>query len=55
LYCFLPKVSHDAYKILVQKPEEKRYLERSKYGWEDNVKLASKEAECDDMDWIHLA
>jgi hypothetical protein len=39
----------NAYEVLVRKPEGKRYR------WKDNIKLDLEEAECEDVDWIHLA
>jgi hypothetical protein len=42
-----------AYKILFGKTEE--YLGRPKRELEDNIKIDFKEAECESVDWIHLA
>ena len=43
------------YKFLVGKPEGKRPLERSRRGWEDNIKMDLEEVGCGGMDWIELA
>jgi hypothetical protein len=40
---------------LVQKNEEKSQLGRSRYRWEDNIKLDLREIGYGDVDWIHLA
>jgi hypothetical protein len=39
----------------VGKPEGKTPLGRSRYRWEDNMKMDLQEVECGDMDWIELA
>jgi hypothetical protein len=33
----------NAYRIFVQKHEEKRPIERHKHGWEDNIEMDVKE------------
>jgi len=43
------------YGVLVRKPEVKRPLERSRLGWEDNIKMDLQEVECGGKDWIQLA
>jgi hypothetical protein len=43
------------YKFLVGKPEGKSPLERSRRGWEDNIKMDLEEVGCGGMDWIDLA
>ena len=40
---------------LVGKPEGKRPLERSRRGWEDNIKMDLQEVGYGGMDWINLA
>jgi hypothetical protein len=44
-----------AYSVLVDKPEEKRPLERPRCRWEDNIKMDLQEVGCGGMDWIELA
>jgi hypothetical protein len=43
------------YRILVEKPEEKRQLGRSMHRWESNIKMDLKKVGCGVMDWIELA
>jgi len=43
------------YRVLVEKPEGKRPLGRSRYRWEDNIKMDHQEVGCEGMDWIELA
>jgi hypothetical protein len=45
----------DVYKVLVEKPEGKRPLERPRRRWEDNIKADLQEMECVGMNWIGLA
>jgi hypothetical protein len=45
----------NAYKILLRKSKEKRPLGRTRYRWEDTIKMDLKEIRCNDLDWIHLA
>jgi hypothetical protein len=41
---------------LVEKPEGKRQLGRTRLKWEDNIKMELQEAGCvGGMDWIELA
>jgi hypothetical protein len=42
------------YRVLLQKPEGKRPLGRSRFR-QDNIKMALQEGECGSMDWIDLA
>jgi hypothetical protein len=42
-------------EILIERPDGKRRLGRSRHRWEDNIKMDLKEIECEDVDWIHLA
>jgi hypothetical protein len=42
------------YKILVEKPEGKRLLGRSRRRWEDN-RMDLKEINWESVDWIHRA
>jgi hypothetical protein len=44
----------NGYTILVGKPEGKRQLARSRYRWEDNIKMDLKEIGWGGMDWIDL-
>jgi hypothetical protein len=43
------------YRVLVEKPERKRPLGRSRRRWEDNIKMNLQEVECRGMDWFELA
>jgi hypothetical protein len=45
----------NAFKILVENPEEKRQLGRSRRRWEDNIKMDLREIGLEDVYWIHLA
>jgi hypothetical protein len=45
----------NAYRILVRKPEGQGQLGKHSHSWEDNIQMDLKEAECEDVDWIHLA
>jgi hypothetical protein len=45
----------NAYRILVEKPEEKRPLGRPRHTWVDNIKMNLREIEWSGMDWIDLA
>jgi len=42
-------------RVLVEKPEGKRLLERPRRRWEDNIKMYLQEVGCWGMDWIELA
>jgi hypothetical protein len=42
-------------RILVEKPNGKRQLERLSPRWEDNTKMNLQEVGCEVMDWIQLA
>jgi hypothetical protein len=43
------------YRVLVEKPEEKRPLGRPRHRWEDNIKIDLHEAGCEAISWIELA
>jgi len=43
------------YRGLVEKPEGKRQLGRSRRRWEDNIKIDLQEMGCGDINWIDLA
>jgi hypothetical protein len=45
----------NAYKILVERPDRKRLLERPRSAWDDNIKIYVKETFSDDIEWIALA
>jgi hypothetical protein len=45
----------NAYRILVENPEEKRPLGRPRRRWVDNIKMDLREIGWDGMDWIDLA
>jgi hypothetical protein len=44
----------NAYKILVQKPEEKRPLGRRRCRWEDNIRIDLREIGWEVVEWFHL-
>jgi hypothetical protein len=46
---------HVAYRVLVERLEGKRPLERPRHRWEDNIKMDLEEVGCGGMDWIGLA
>jgi hypothetical protein len=41
-----------AYRVLIERPEGKRPLGRSRHRWEDNIKLDLREIEIDKPNWI---
>jgi hypothetical protein len=41
----------NVYRILVEKPEEKRPLGRPRRRWEGNIKMDLREIGLGDMDW----
>jgi hypothetical protein len=43
------------YKILVKSLNGKKQLGRSRYRWENNIKIKFKDRGCKDVDYIHLA
>ena len=43
------------YRVLVGKPKGKRPLGRSRFRWEDTIKMDLQEVRCGGMDWIELA
>jgi hypothetical protein len=43
------------YRILMEKPEGKRPLERSRRRWEDGIRMDLREIGWDSVDWIQLA
>jgi hypothetical protein len=44
----------NAYRILVEKPEGKRPLERPRRTWVDNIQMNLREIGWDGVDWIGL-
>jgi hypothetical protein len=46
---------NNAYRILLEKLEGKRPLERPRHKLEDNIKMNLRGIGWSDMDWIHLA
>jgi hypothetical protein len=42
-------------RVQVEKPEGKRPLGRSRYRWENNIKVDVQEVGCVGMDWIEVA
>jgi hypothetical protein len=47
--------NNNSHRILVEKPEARILLGRTKGRWENNIKIYSKEIEWEAVDWIHLA
>jgi hypothetical protein len=45
----------NAYRLLVEKPEEKRPIGRAKRRWMDNIKMDLLEIGWGGVDWIGLA
>jgi hypothetical protein len=45
----------EVHRVLVGKPEGKRPLERSRYRWEDGIKMDLREIGWGGVEWIHLA
>jgi hypothetical protein len=43
------------YRVLVEEPEGKRPLGRTRRRWEYNIKRGLQEVEYEGMDWIELA
>ena len=43
------------YRVLVEKPEGRRPLGRSRRRWVDNIRMDLQEVGCGYMDWIGLA
>jgi hypothetical protein len=43
------------YRVLVGRPEGKRPLGRTRYRWEDNIKMDLREIGIDGANWIQLA
>ena len=48
-------VRRGVYKVVVGKPEGKKPHGRSRYRWEDNIKMDLQEVGCGSMDWISVA
>jgi hypothetical protein len=45
----------NAYRLLVEKTEEKRPLGRPRHRWVDNIRMGLGEVGWGDVDWIGLA
>jgi hypothetical protein len=43
------------YKVLVEKPEGKRPLERPRHRWENGIRMDFREIGWGSVQWIHLA
>jgi hypothetical protein len=43
------------YRLLVEKPEGNRPLERPRRRWEDGIRMDLREIGCGGVEWIHLA
>jgi hypothetical protein len=44
-----------AYRVLVEKPEGRRRLERPRHRWEGNIKVDLRQVETGGIDWFDLA
>jgi len=44
-----------SYRVMVEKPEEKRPLGRTRHKWENNIKRNLQGVGCGGVDWIELA
>jgi hypothetical protein len=55
LICSTNGEKRNAYRILMEKPEEKRPLGRPRLMWVENIKMDLRGIEWDGMDWIDLA
>jgi hypothetical protein len=44
----------NAYRVLVEKPERRRLLERPRHRWQDNIKTDLQEIGWEHMDWIDV-
>jgi hypothetical protein len=53
-YSMYGGVRRDAYRVLVEKPEGKRPLDRPRHDWENNIKMDLQNAGRGGMDWIDL-
>jgi hypothetical protein len=42
------------YRVLVEKPERNRLLERPRLRWEDNINMELQEVQCGAREWIDL-
>ena len=49
------KISRNAYRVIVGRPEVKRPLGRPRRGWEYNIKMYLREVGCEAGGWIVLA
>ena len=45
--------SRGVYRVLVEKPEVKRPLERARRRWENNIKMDLQEEGREGMEWIN--
>ena len=45
---------HNAYRVLMGKPEGKRSLGRPRRRWEDNIKMDLREVGCDPGEYMDL-
>jgi hypothetical protein len=43
------------YKVLVEKPERRRLMGRSRHRWENNIRMDLREVGCGCVDWMELA
>jgi hypothetical protein len=53
--CKLHALGEKSYRVLVEKPEGKRPLGRSRCGRKDNIKMVLRERGLGGIDWINLA
>ena len=45
------KLSRNAYRVLMRRPEIKRPLGRPRHRWKDNIKMDLREVGCDPGEW----
>jgi hypothetical protein len=45
----------DVYRVLVEKPEERRPMRRPRRRWEDNIRMDLREVGCGCVHWMELA
>jgi hypothetical protein len=53
--CSTHGIDTSTYNILVGTPNGKRLLDRSRRGWEDNIRMGLTEIMWERVDWMHLA
>ena len=48
-------LSWNVFRVLMGRPERRRPLGMPRLRWEDNIKMNSREVDCDAGEWIELA